>query len=73
MNYRKTIKMIMHFVFFFVVFVAFAQGPSEIDETNDSDNVPLDATIDYYILPMVLLGIATATLLLKKRAAAKPL
>jgi hypothetical protein len=79
MNYIKTIKTIMPFVFFFVVSVAFAESPydlpkvapGEVDENEDDANAPLEATICGYIVPMLLLGIATAFVLLKKRSVGK--
>jgi hypothetical protein len=72
MNYRKIIKTMLPFVFFFVVSFAYAQA--DPNEDPDDQNAPLDAApIGDYIVPMLLLGIATAFVLLKKRAAAKPL
>ena len=73
MNFRKEIKTILLLVFFFAAAHGFAQGPDEVDEGTGGDGSLNPAPIGDYIVPMLLLGVATAFVLLKKREAAKSL
>lgn len=73
MNFRKEIKTLLLLVFFFAAANGFAQI-DEPDGNQDNGNAPLDpAPIGDYIVPMLLLGVATGFVLLKRRSAVKPL
>jgi hypothetical protein len=72
MKFRKEIKTILLLVFFFAAANGFAQI-DEPDEGTGGDGTLDPAPIGDYILPMLLLGIGTAFVLLKRREAAKSL
>ena len=72
MNLSKITKTILTLVFFFGMSTAFAQFPEDPGDEVDPGDAPLDpAPIGDYILPMLVLGVATAYILLKKKAPAK--
>jgi len=73
MKFRKEIKTILLLVFFFAAANGFAQGPEDVDEGTAGDGSLNPAPIGDYVLPMLLLGIGTAYVLLKKKATAKSL
>jgi hypothetical protein len=66
---NKIVKIILPFVFLFVVSIASAQ----VDEgLEDLDGAPLQPLpIKDYVIPMLLLGITTAFVLLRKKAVHK--
>ena len=72
MNFRKEIKTILLLVFFLAAAPGFAQI-DEPDEGTGGDGSLNPAPIGDYIVPMLLLGVATAFVLLKNREAAKSL
>lgn len=70
MKLNKMIKTILTLVLFLAVSTAFAQpsGEPDPDGSGDSGNPPLDpAPIGDYMIPMLVLGIATAFVLLRKK------
>jgi hypothetical protein len=70
MKLNKMIKTILTLVLFLAVSTAFAQPIEEPDPdgSGDSGNPPLDpAPIGDYMIPMLVLGIATAFVLLRKK------
>ena len=73
MKLNKVTKIIFTLVFFFGVSTAFAQFPPEDpDDEIDNPGEPLDpAPIADYLIPMLIIGVATAFILLKKKAPAK--
>ena len=73
MNLSKITKTILTLVFFFGMSTAFAQFPPEDpDDEIDNPGEPLDpAPIADYLIPMLIIGVATAFILLKKKAPAK--
>ena len=72
MKLNKVTKIIFTLVFFFGVSTAFAQFPEDPDPDPDGPSEPLDpAPIGDYLIPMFIVGIATAFILLKKKAPAK--
>jgi hypothetical protein len=53
---------------FFSLSAAFAQRPEDPDDTVDPIGAPLDpAPIGDYLIPMLVLGMATAFVLLRKK------
>jgi hypothetical protein len=55
---------------FFCVTLPLLAGPSDPDPDEDGDGIPLDpgaAPINDYIVPMLLLGVSTAFILLRKK------
>jgi hypothetical protein len=71
MKSNKVTKIILTLAFFFSVSALFAQ-PADPDPVPDDPSDPLDpAPIGDYLLPMLVLGIATAFILLKKKAPAQ--
>ncbi|WP_432671744.1 hypothetical protein [Flavobacterium sp. SM2513] len=72
MKINKVSKVLLTLVFFLSVSSVFAQFPEDPDPVVDPEEAPLDpAPISDYLLPMLVLGVATAFLLLKKKATAK--
>ena len=72
MKLNKITKIVFTLVFFFGVSSVFAQFPEDPGDEVDPGDAPLDpAPIGDYILPMLVLGVATAYILLKKKALAK--
>ena len=75
MKLNNVIKTILTLVLFMVVTGAFAQPGGEPDPggTGDTPGSPVDppAPIGDYILPMLVLGVATAYVLLRKKSAAQ--
>jgi hypothetical protein len=72
MKSNKVTKTILTLVLFFSISLAFAQPPEDPDDGSDPIGAPLDpAPIGDYLLPMLVLGIATAFILLKKKAPAQ--
>lgn len=68
MKLNKMIKIVLTLVFFFSLSSAFAQVPEDPEQDPDPGNAPLDpAPIGDYLLPMLVLGVATAFILLKKK------
>ena len=64
-------KALLSLVFFFSVSGVFAQLPEDPDPDVDGPGDDLDpAPIGDYMLPMLVLGVATAFVLLKKKAPA---
>ncbi len=72
MKFNNIIKTILAVVLFMVVTNTFAQPGSEPDAGGNEDNSesPLEpgASIADFILPMLMLGVATAYVLLRKKA-----
>ena len=72
MKTNKVTKIILTLVFFLSVSGMFAQLPVDPDPGEDPVDGPLDPLpIGAYLIPMFVLGIATAFILLKKKAPAK--
>jgi hypothetical protein len=72
MKLNKVTKTLLTLVFFFTVSGVFAQLPEDPDDDVDPIDAPLDpAPISDYLIPMLVLGVATAFVLLKKQATAK--
>jgi hypothetical protein len=72
MKLNNVTKAILTLVFFFAVSNTFAQLPEDPDEDVDAPGAPLDpAPISYYLVPMLILGVATAFVLLNKKAPAR--
>ena len=74
MKLNKVIKTILTLVLFLSLSSAFAQPGGEPDAGGSEDNggSQLDpAPIGDYILPMLILGVATAYVLLRKKSAAQ--
>ena len=72
MNLSKITKTILTLVFFFGMSTAFAQFPEDPDPDPHGPSEPLDpAPIGDYLIPMLIVGVATAFILLKKKAPAK--
>lgn len=66
----KTHKKFLYMIVFFLLcsFPAMAGDFDEADETEDLDNDLLNPTpIDDYIIPMLVLGVATAFYLVRKK------
>ena len=72
MNFRKEIKTLLLLVFFLAAANGFAQV-DEPDEGTTGDGALNPAPIGDYIVPMLLLGVVTAFVLLRRRSAVKPL
>jgi hypothetical protein len=72
MKLNKVTKTLLTLVFFFTVSGVFAQLPEDPDDNVDPIDAPLDpAPISDYLIPMLVLGVSTAFILLKKQAPAK--
>ena len=72
MKWNKMIKTLVPFVFFFVLTNAFAQDADEApDDTDEEDALLNPAPISDYIIPMLIIGVATAFILLKKKTPEK--
>jgi hypothetical protein len=72
MKSNKVTKTILTLVLFFSLSAAFAQLPEDPDDTVDPIGAPLNpAPIGDYLIPMLVLGMATAFILLKKKAPAQ--
>ncbi|MDD3004015.1 hypothetical protein [Flavobacterium sp.] len=69
MKLSKLTKPFLMLAFFFVVSSVSAQFPEEPGEDPDDSEAPLDpAPISDYLIPMLLVGVATAFVLLKRQA-----
>jgi len=66
MKSNKVTKVILTLAFFFSVSGMFA-NPDNPNEIPDDSSAPLNAPIGDYIIPMLLLGMATAFVLLRKK------
>jgi hypothetical protein len=73
MKSNKIVKLLLPFIFLFVVSITSAQGPIDEGLTDeDDDGAPLNPLpIEDYVIPMLLLGIATAFVLLRKKTVHK--
>ena len=72
MKLNEVTKTLLTLAFFFTVSGVFAQLPEEPDNGVDPVDAPLNpAPISDYLIPMLVLGVATAFILLKKKAPAK--
>lgn len=72
MKLNKIIKITIAFLFFLCMSVpAFAQGEQAPDEEDAGNEALNPAPIGDYILPMLVLGVATAFVLLRKKNTAK--
>ena len=72
MKLNKVTKIIFTLVLFFGVSSVFAQFPEDPGDEVDPGDAPLDpAPIGDYLIPMLIAGVATAFILLKKKASAK--
>lgn len=61
-------KLILTLVFFLSMSSAFAQFPENPNENPDSEDAELDpAPINEYLIPMLVLGVAVAFILIKKK------
>lgn len=68
MKLNRFFKSLLLFAFFLVSFGAMAQAPVEPDPDLDDPSDPLNpAPIANYILPMLVVGIVTAYVLLRKK------
>lgn len=68
MKLNRKIKTVLTLVLFLAVSTVFAQVPTEGDESEEPLGSPLDPTpISDYLLPMLVIGVATAFILLKKK------
>jgi Na+/H+ antiporter NhaC len=69
MKWKKVLKTILPLIFLFMVSIASAQF-DEGEEGSDTESANLNpaAPIGDYIIPMLLLGIATAFFLLRKKS-----
>jgi hypothetical protein len=71
MKSNKIVKLILPFIFLFVVSIASAQVDEGLEDP-DGDGAPLNPLpIEDYVIPMLLLGIATAFVLLRKKTVHK--
>lgn len=72
MRLSKVTKVVLTMVFFFSVSGAFAQFPEDPGDDIDPGDAPLDpAPINDYLIPMLVLGAATAFVLIKKKRPAR--
>ena len=72
MKINKVTKTLLILAFFFSVSGVFAQLPEDPDDDVDGPGDALDpAPISDYLIPMLVIGVATAFVLLKKKAPAK--
>lgn len=72
MRLSKVTKILLTMVFFFSMSSAFAQFPEDPDDNVDPGDAPLDpAPISDYLIPMLVLGVATAFILIKKKMPAR--
>lgn len=72
MKVNTTTKLVIALMFFFSVSGAFAQLPEDPDDNVDPVDGPLDpAPINDYLIPMLIIGMATAFILLKKKMPAR--
>ena len=68
MNKNTMIKTFFTLALFFAFTTGFAQDPVDPDPTLDNPGAPLNpAPIGDYLVPMFILGIATAYVLLRKK------
>ncbi len=74
MKFNNVIRALLTFVLFLTLTSAFSQTPSDPDPDLDNPGDPLNpAPIGDYMLPMLVLGVATAYVLLRKKATTKVL
>ncbi len=72
MKSNKITKIILTLVVFFSLTNAFAQFPEDPGDDVDPGDAPLDpAPISDYLIPMLVVGVATAFILLRKKVAVK--
>lgn len=73
MKSKKRIKNLLYVVFFLTMSMpVFAQTGEDPDDEMDLEDAELNpAPIGDYIIPMLVLGVATAFILLRKRTAQK--
>ena len=72
MKLNTTTKLVVALMFFFSVSGAFAQFPEDPDDNVDLEDADLDpAPINDYLIPMLVLGAATAFILIKKKMPAR--
>ncbi len=72
MRLSKVTKLILTMVFFFSMSSAFAQFPEDPDDNVDLEDADLDpAPINDYLIPMLVLGVAVAFILIKKKMPAR--
>jgi hypothetical protein len=72
MKLSTVTKIVLMVVFFFSMSSAFAQLPEDPDDASDPVDGPLDpAPINDYLIPMFVLGAATAFILIKKKTPAR--
>ena len=72
MKINKVTKTLLILAFFFSVSGVFAQLPEDPDPDLDAPGDPLNpAPINDYLFPMLVLGVSTAFILLKKKVPAK--
>ena len=68
MKLTKLTKPFLMLAFFFVVSGVCAQ-PTDPEQDPDDENAPLDpAPISDYLIPMLVVGVATAFVLIKRQA-----
>lgn len=67
MTINRLTKIALTVLFFFGINSASAQFPEDPDPNPDPENEPLNpAPISDYLIPMLVIGVATAFILLKK-------
>jgi hypothetical protein len=72
MKSNRTTKTILTLICFLALSSVFAQGPADPDPTADDPGADLNpAPIGDYVLPMLILGVVTAFVLLKKKVSAQ--
>ena len=68
MKINKLTKIVLTVVFFCGINGAFAQFPEDPDDDLDPNDAPLNpAPISDYLIPMLVIGVATAFILIKKK------
>lgn len=72
MKLNSVTKTVLVMVFFLSSISAFAQLPGDPDDNVDPVDAPLEpAPISHYLIPMLVLGAATAFILIKKKVPAR--